>query len=399
MLRNTFASFSERNYLFYAIGNFFSHTGMWMYAATIGWSLLEHTGSATQTGVVIALQFGPLFFLSLFGGYIADMFSFRKVLILTQSIFFLITACTAVVIAFGYFNVLFFGVVSLLFGIVRTVDDPSRHAIIAELVPKELLKNAISIRSSSSSLARILGTALAGVIIGLVGVSACFFVISATFFIFILSLTLIHREKSATHRKREGAILLHILEGATAVCANTNIYASLGVAFILGMFAYNFQITLPLLTSHILHAGPEYFSLIFSLFGVGALIGGLHSASKKDITHALIRNNTILMGVTMICMGSISNKVLAALLIVLIGYFGVHATAAANTMIQQNAHENVRGTIMSMWSMLFVGISIIGYPLQGIIGDTLGARAPLIISGIIICISMITWHKQVTKHT
>ena len=378
--RNTFASLSVKNYRLYFLGQMVSQSGTWMQTVALGWLALELTGSGTQLGFIVALQFLPLLFFGPWGGIIADRMDKRRLLLYTQIAFGLLAAGLGTIVFFGLEQVWMLYSFSLGLGIVRIFDNPARQSFALEMVSPEYLKNAVSLNSTSNNLARAVGPMVGGVLIAALGLAFCFLVNALSYVAVIVTLYLMEEEK--LHRaelsmKRSG----QISEGFRYVRGNPLIRDTLILMAVLGLFAYEFQVSLPLL-AEVFGSGAAGYATLMAAFGLGSAIGGVFSAGRHTVAPHHLVLFTFLFGLTLVTTSWAADFPAAVFGIFLVGVFSINLTSVANTMIQLESVPLMRGRVMALWGMALIGTTPFGGPLIGWIGEYWGARWGIALGGV-----------------
>ena len=385
LLRNikhkTFASLSVHNYRLYFFGQSISVCGTWMQTVALGWLVLQMTGSGAQLGTVVALQFLPLLLLGPFGGLIADRFDKRTVLIHTQSAFGIQALLLGILVFTGAAQIWMLYVLALCYGMVRVVDDPSRHTFVSEMVDSGHIKNAVSLNSMVNNLARAIGPTIGGALIAGAGIAFCF-VFNSALRLAVIGMLLLMR-KSELHNQHSGPRKsADLIEGFRYVMATPIIRDTLFMMAIVGIFAYEWQVSLPLLARNTFHGDASSYALLMTSFGVGAVLGGLTAASRHTIVPRHVIGYMFLFAFSLIGVAFVPTLHIAMLGILVVGFFSINLTSLANTMIQLESVHEMRGRVMALWTTAMVGSTTIGGPIIGLVGEHLGARWGFIVGGV-----------------
>lgn len=378
--RSTFRSLYTRNFRLYFIGQAVSLSGTWMQTVAIGWLALELSDSGTKLGIVVALQFLPLLLLGAWGGVVVDRFDKRVILFWTQSVFFVTSLALGL---FVYFDIVQFWMLyafSLALGCTRVFDNPARQSFVTEMVGQDSVKNAVSLNSTANNLARAVGPSVGGVLIASVGIAFCFIVNALSYLALIVTLRMMRaQELHIEHvpRKEAGALLA----GLRYVRNSPVIRDTLIVIAIIGTFAYEFQVSLPLLARMTFDSGASAYAALLAAMGIGSVVGGLFAAGR----HKIVPNHFLMyaaaFGASMIATAFMPTLDLAILGMVVVGFFSINVTSIANTMIQLESAPEMRGRVMGLWSTAMIGSTPIGGPIVGLIGQYIGARWGLAIGG------------------
>ena len=381
--RATFAALSVRNYRLFFIGQGISISGTWMQTVAQGWLVLQLTGSGTQVGFVVAVQFLPLLFVTPIGGIIADRFPKRRVLLITQSFFVLVQLSLGLVVIFGVVEMWMVYTLALLFGLINAVDNPTRQAFVSELVDRHHVKNAVTLNATENNLGRALGPSIGAVVIATLGIGFCFLgnAVSTLAVIYALSKIRTRSLRTLAARPRLHP-LRNIAEAFQYVCKTPLLREILIMAVIIGTFSYEFQISLPTLAKFAFSADASSYSQLWVAFGIGSVAGGLLAAGRKSASVGILVRSAILFGISMIAVASMPTLLFSVLGMFLVGFFAINFTSLANTMLQLEASDEYRGRVMSLWTMAMLGSTPIGGPIIGAIAESFGARWGLAAGGI-----------------
>jgi MFS family permease len=372
-MRRTFSSLAIRNYRLYFIGQTISLCGTWMQSVAQGWLVLELSHSAFQLGLVVALQQLPVLFLAPYGGVLADRFSKRKLLIITQTIAGGLALVLGVLVATGTVRLWMVYVLGAALGIVNALDNPTRQTFIHEMVGRDHLGNAVTLNSIIVNLARVIGPALAAVVIAQIGLAPCFIVNGLSFgavlyCLFLMDVSLLHkteRVRAAKGQLREGF----------AYAWNTPILRDvLLMMALVGTLTYEFMVSLPVLAKVTFSAGIFGVGVLTAVMGVGAVIGGLVTAGRRSTTMRALTIGCFGFGASMVLVSFAPTLWTAAIAIGIVGYFSVVFTSLTNTILQLCSAPKMRGRVMALWSMAFLGSTVIGAPVIGWVGQQVGPR-------------------------
>jgi MFS family permease len=377
----TFASLKIRNYRLYFLGQAISVAGTWMQTVALGWFVLQLTGSGAQLGAVVATSFVPLLIFGPLGGVIADRFPKQRVIIYAQSAFVIQAFLLSALVYSGLTKVWMLYVLAFFYGLIRAVDEPTRQAFVLDMVDASRMKNAVSLNSMINNLARVIGPMLGGMLIVSVGVAFCFLFnalsyVAVIWMIAIMNKSELRREDLTTKATRS------IRNGLRFVLATPIIRDILIMMAIVGTFAYEWQVSLPLLAERTFHGDAASYAYLMSSFGVGAVAGGLFSASRHILSSRNLVLHVFLFGVSMIATSLMPSIQLAMLGMVFVGFFSINLTALANTIIQLKSTPEMRGRVMSFWTVAMLGSTTVGGPIIGIIGEYVGGRYGLLVGGV-----------------
>ncbi|AFK85839.1 MULTISPECIES: MFS transporter [Thermoanaerobacterium] len=383
---SVFPALKHRNFRLFWFGQMISLIGTWMQNIGQDWLVLKLTNSAFLLGVVSALQFLPMLFLSLFAGVVIDRFPKRKILIFTQTSLMVTALALATLTALNAINYWEILVLATIVGFINTIDNPARQSFIIDLVGKEDLMNAISLNSSIFNAARIIGPGIAGVLIGLLGYALCFYLNALSFIAVITGLILIDvkMNKSRALLKKED-VIADIKEGLLYIKNTPIIFATILMMAVLSTFAINFNVLVPVFAKNILNQNSTGYGFLMSSMGVGALIGALilASLSKKGAKPFYLILGGCGLCVFQILIGFQSYYWLTTILLALSGFSMITFSASANTTVQLNSSNKFRGRVMSVYSLVFGGVTPIGAIYAGSLAEKVGAHMTFIISGLI----------------
>jgi len=374
-LAGTFRSLQNPNYRLFFFGQMISLTGTWMQTIGQAWLVLDLTHSPLALGTVTMLQFLPISLLVLFGGVIADKVPKRRLLVLTQT-----SAMTqAFVLAFltwsGLIALWQILVLAAMLGVTNALDNPTRQAFVVEMVGRDDITNAVALNSSLFNSARLVGPALGGVIIAVVGVGAAFFINGVSFIAVIIGLMMMKPGLLYPAPKGgEGRLLEQLVEGLRYSLRTPAILLILILMAAIGTFGYNFTVVLPLLARNVLHVGSIGFGSMTSAMGVGSLAAALALATLRKASR-----RTLLIGATaftalLAAVAASHWYALTLVLLVALGAASISFTATANSSLQISAPDRLRGRVMSLYMLLFAGTTPIGGQLTGIMAEHIGLR-------------------------
>jgi len=382
-LRRTFKAVKVRNFRLYFTGQAISVSGTWMQTIALGLLVLSHRvhGTGVDVGVVTALQFLPMLLLGSWGGLIADRFDKRTLLFMTQS------AAGALALALGLLTMLGsvtlgdLYVLSTLLGVVNLFDNPARQTFVSEMVGRDLMPNAISLNSVLMNSARVIGPAIGGVLIYTAGFATCFLVNAGSYVAVIVALLLMHPDelfRIPPVARAKG----QVREGLRYVWATPSLRDPLLAMAVVGIFAFNFTTTLPLLAKFTFHGGAGTYSILTVAMGAGAVVGGLVVAHRSRPSAALLSVIGLAFGVMIIAVAAAPTEVVAVAALILMGFFSIAFIATANSTLQLRAEPSMRGRVMALYAIAFLGSTPIGAPLVGWISDVSSPRIALLVGGV-----------------
>jgi len=342
------------------------------------WLVLKLTDSGTALGIVVALQYLPVLIISPLGGVLADRFIKRKVLYLTQSVSLALALILGFLVVTNHAELWMVYVLAAMLGIADSIDAPTRHSFIHEMVGGELLKNAVTLNSVMANLAKIIGPALAGLVIAGMGIAPCFFLNAASYLGVLVCLYLMRgHELNTVEPVKE--IKGQVVRGLHYVANTPPIRNVLIIVAIVGMFSYEFQVSLPLMAKFAFHSDARGYAFLMSSMGVGAILGGLATAGRKRLGPSRLVWPLMAFGLALFLTAISPNLIFAGFMMVLVGFFSITFTALANTTIQLESDPNMRGRVMALWTVAFLGTTPIGGPIVGWVGEHIAARGSLIV--------------------
>lgn len=374
--RRTFSSLSNGNYRKYFFGQTTSLIGTWMQMTAQSWLVFTLTHSATDIGLVVALQTLPVLLLGPYGGVVADRVDKRKLMIVLQTAMGVQAAILAVLSLTHVVTYLDVCILAIVLGLNNAFENPSRQSFMMEMVGPKDLRNAVSLNSTMNNVARAVGPAVAGVLIASFGEGWCFALNAVSFIAVVFSLMIMDLSTLSPSVPTERA-KGQLREGFRYVAARPKLLYPLIMMALVGMLAYEFQVTLPVVAGRVFHGNSEDYGLLMASMGIGAVIGGLWTASKgKTGTRAIIRA-ALLFGafITVAALSPIIGVEFIAL--ALVGFASVSFLSMTNSTLQLETDPQMRGRVMALWAVAFMGTTPIGGPLIGWITSETNARVGL----------------------
>ena len=376
-----FRSLKVRNYRLYFSGQAISLCGTWMQTIGQDWLVLKLTGSGTQLGIVSAFQFLPILLLGPFGGMIADRFDKRKILYFTQSIAGILALTLGTLVVTGHIHIWMIYIIALCLGLVTTINSPTTQTFVSEMVGNEYLTNAITLNSVEVNLARAIGPALAGIIIAIFGLGPCFLFNGVSYIAVLIVLTMM-RKGELKPSKRVARAKGQLREGFRYVKNSPILLYTLIMMAIIGTLTYEFSVSLPLLAQFTFHGGAGTYSALVTATGLGSVVGGLFAASRQKATPKMLVLFAFLFGVAFSITAFMPNIIFAVISLLLVGVFSINLFSLGNTILQLGSDPQMRGRVMSLWTIAFLGSTPIGGPIIGFVGDHLGPRYGVLIGGL-----------------
>ncbi|PWJ55201.1 Predicted arabinose efflux permease, MFS family [Quadrisphaera granulorum] len=383
MTSPTFQSLTVRNYRIWAGGAIVSNVGTWMQRVAQDWLVLTQltNNSAVAVGITTALQFGPQLLLGPFTGAVADRFPQRAVLAVTQALMGTWALVLGLLVVLGDPQLWQVYVIAGLLGVTSAFDAPVRQTFVTSLVPKAMLANAVGLNSASFNGARLIGPAVAGLLIAAVGTGWVFLINAATFAATCTSLALMRRSElvPAPRRPRgRGATR----EGLAYVRSRPDIVLILFVVGLVGAFGMNFQMTTALMARVEFGLGADSYGLLGSIMAIGSLAGALLAARREHPRLRLVVGAAVSFGVFAILASVMPGYWTFAVALIPVGLSALTLMTAANATVQMTTPPELRGRVMALYMAVFAGTTPLGAPLVGWIGEVAGPRWSIAIGGI-----------------
>ncbi|OFW64233.1 MAG: hypothetical protein A2Y74_01935 [Actinobacteria bacterium RBG_13_63_9] len=397
VLTQAFRSLKTRNYRLFWFGQLVSLTGTWMQDVALGWLVLSLTDSAVALGLTMTIRFLPALLFSLHGGVLADRLPKRRTLIVTQVTQLAVALALAVLYSTELVTVTIIYVLAGLRGLVDAIEGPTRQAFVPEMVGTTDLPNAVALNSTLFNGARIVGPAIAAVVISTLGMAACFYVNAVSFAAVIAGLAAMRlTELHAVPRAPRDKALRQLREGLRYARSTPEVVVIFIVMAAVGTFGYNFQTTIPLVTKYVLVAGPSTLALLFSSMGAGSVLAGLVAAYRGKPSQRLLLGAAGCFVVLLALAGLSVWRAVTAALLLLVGFAGVLCMTAANTRLQLQVPGHLRGRVMGIYILLFIGMTPIGSFLCGQLaehvggGGATGVRATVLITAGLCAVGVVT---------
>jgi MFS family permease len=377
----TFSSLAIPNYRRYFAGQVVSISGNWMQTVAEMWLIVQLTGSGVSVGLVAGLQFLPVLLLGAWGGLLADRVDRRRLLMVTQALMALPAFTLWVLYTQGEATEWLVFALVLVRGTVNAFDNPARQSFVAELVGADRVVNAVSLNSVVVHTARIAGPAAAGAIIAAFGVGPCFLINTISFAAMLVALRGMNPAalEPAHHAGREPGQLRSAL---AYVRATPELLIPLAMMTVIGTFSYNFQVLLPLLARFTWHGNAATYAALTVAMGVGSVSGALVSGARSRVTPRLLVGAAIAFGVIELAVAAAPVLPLQVLLLVALGTVSVTFAASVNSSLQLAVEPALRGRVMALYSVVFLGSTPIGAPLVGWLAEIQGPRSGLVLGAV-----------------
>ena len=395
---STFDSLRVRNFRLFFSGQLISQIGNWLTLIAQALLVLKLTDSGFALGLLAACQFGPVLVLGAWSGLVADRSDKRKLLMIVQSFAMLQSFALAFIAFMHHPPVVAIYVVAVLGGIATAFDNPARRAYVVEMVPEANVQNAVSLNSALMTGSRVVGPALAGLLITTVGYGWTFATDGISYLAVILGLFLMRTRENRPHiatPRGKG----QVREGLRYVRTMPELFVPLMMMAIVGTFAFNFQTVMPLLVKRTLHGNDRTFTLIYSVISVGSLVGALLSARRSSVNVRHIILSTYAFGVAMLLLAITPTVAFAYPIGVLVGISSITFMTTSTAIVQLRADPSMRGRVLALQAIVFLGSTPIGGPILGWVCQQYGARLGVVIGGLSAIIAGIYGMHAVRSNT
>ena len=398
--RLTFRSMSVRNYRLYFAGQLISTTGTWMQSIAQAWLVLQITGSGVALGVTVALQFTPVLLVGAWGGLVADRVDKRRLLVGTQAAAGLLALVLGSVTALGVVQLWMIYVLALGLGAVNALDNPARRAFVVEMVGAEHVSNAVSLSSAMFMAARVIGPAIAGLVIAGFGVSWCFFANGVSYSAAVIAFLAMRENEFFSVEpvpRRKG----QLREGLRYAWSTPALRLPLVLTAVIGTLAFNFQVVLPLLAKQTFSGDADTLGVLYASMSIGSVIGALISAHEAQATRRFVLAAALAFGAALVAAALAPTFAVELLVLVPVGAAGIAFTAMANGVLQTETAPEMRGRVAALFTVAFLGSTPIGGPIIGWVSQQLGPRAGLWVGGVatlavtVAAIAAIRRHREV----
>ena len=380
-MSETFASLRFRNFRLFFVGQLISQIGSWMRQVAMALLVLKLTDNGVAVGGLVAFQFLPVLVIGPWAGLLADRSDKRKLLLIVQSCLMCNSFVLALLAAMGHPPVWSLYLVALVGGVFTALDNPARRSFVTEMVPEENVQNAVSLNTAIMTGSRIVGPAVAGLLITTVGYTWCFVGDGLSFIAVIVGLWMMRpaelRLPPVIARGRG-----QVREGLRYVWERDDLRIPLLIMTVVGTLAFNFSVVLPLFVKRSLDGSDADFTLLFSALSVGSVIGALWSARRTVVRLRHIVLSTFAFGVAMLVLSVVPTLTTSFPAAVLVGFTSVAFMTTSTTMLQLRADATMRGRVLALQAMVFLGSTPIGGPIVGAVCQRFGARSGLVVGGV-----------------
>jgi MFS family permease len=384
-----FRALRHRNYRLFWSGNFLSNIGTWMQHVAQGWLVLELTNSPFLLGVVGFAQFVPALLFSLPSGVIADRVNRRRLLLGTHTAMLLLALILGVSLSFGVISYTEILVVVFLLGTASAVNAPAYQAMVQDTSSREDVLNAIALNSMQFNLSRVLGPSVAGILVSTAGLASCFYVNSLSFLAPLIALALLHYQPVV--HAAEGSALERMVEGVRYTWTHRHILVLISIVAMVSLFGLPYLIFLPVFARDVLHVGARGLGYLLSASGGGALLGGLVLATwpPERRRGPLVLGGALLFFAGVLVLALSRDFYVSLVALVVTGGAMVGAVATVNSLIQTLVADAVRGRVLSMHTMAYLGFSPLGSLLVGTLANFWGTPRALATSVVIPLLAVI----------
>ena len=373
----------HRNYRIFFTGQVVSLAGTWMQNVALAWLVLQLSGSPLAVGALAFWRFVPFTVFGLVAGVVADRVDTRKLVMATQASAMVVSSALAVVTLTGTASLPIVYALAAIGGVALAFDAPGRQSLTYQMVGPRELPNAVALNSGLFNGSRIIGPAIAGAIIATAGTGICFVLNAISFLAVLAALFLVRSDELHAVVKDRSAGVVDGLRRAFAFAWNdSQLRLILGVVMVVSTVGFNFHVLVPLLAADTLHVGPEGFGLLSASFGAGALIGALTTASFRGASWRMFATGTTAFGILVLLLAPVHDAALAGLLLFGIGIAFTLFTANANSLVQLGAPDHLRGRLISLYLLAFVGVAPVGGLFAGWLADIGGTALAFSVAGL-----------------
>ena len=385
----TFRSLRNRNYRLYYAGGVVSNTGTWMQRVAQDWLVLQLSdNNGVALGITTGLQFLPMLLVGPWAGTLADRYSKRRLLVMTQAFMAAVAVALGLLDVTGVVEVWHVYLLAALLGIGTAVDNPARQSFVIEMVGPEDLPNAVGLNSASFNLGRVIGPALAGLLIELLDTGPVFLLNALSFLAVIAALTRMdsRRLQPAPRAARARG---QVREGIRYVRSRPDLMTVMVLVFFVGTFGLNFQMTTALMATEVFDKGAGQFGLLGSVMAVGSLCGALLAARRGRPRLRLLLLAALVFGILEVAAGFMPTYLLFALILVPVGVSALTFITSANSTMQLGVEPVMRGRVMALYMAVFFGGTPVGAPLVGAVAEAYGARWSLVMGGVVSAVAAV----------
>ena len=381
-LGKTFQSLATRNFRLFFIGQLISNTGNQLTNVALLLFALKLGHSGLAVGALAACQFGPLVLLSAWAGAVCDRVNKRHALLVTQSLEMGQSVALAVLAFTPHPSLIFLYVISLAGGVLLAFDNPLRRSFVPEMVSKDDLPNAVVLYSTLVALSQVTGPALAGALVTTVGYGWCFTLDAATYIAVIACLVMM-REGELNRQPPQARTGREVREGLAYVASVPKLWISYAMFAVVGLFSFNLRVALPLFVTRSLHGSDVSFAVLYAVLSTGGVLGTLVVAHRRlvELQHAVA--GALGLGLAMLLLSCMPNVPFAVATALFVGAASIVYMTASTAIAQVGTRRDMHGRVLALQTALIGGTALLGGPIVGQLADLAGARAPLVIGGIV----------------
>jgi MFS family permease len=392
LVSRTFSALRHRNYRLYFSGQVFSLIGTWMQIVAVGWLVLRITNSPLLLGLVTAMETLPSLFFSLMAGAIADLFDKRRIAIITQSLASLQALALGLLVATGHASFWNIFALAIFAGIVNAFDLPVRQSLIFDIVGVEDLLNASALNSVVFNIARIIGPAIAAIIIESAGETANFFANAISYMFVVAALAAMRTEPVAIPDDAHVVLMRNALDGVAYVVRHPILSRLFLALIVFSVFGFNYVLLMPVVVKMELHRTAGALGLLLSCLGAGALVGSLTLAGRGSSRLSSLSAMSFVFPASVIAFSLATTLGAAAFLVALLGFSMVQFVVRFSTFLQTQSSDEMRGRVLGLYNMLLMGLSPLGSLQAGALAERFGASKALAI-GADVCLlaSLLLW--------
>jgi len=382
--RRTFRSLRRhRNYRLFFTGQVVSVAGTWMQNIALAWLVIELSSSPLAVGALAFCRFVPFLLFGLVAGVIIDRFDTRRLLVATQAAAMLVSVVLAIVTLAGWATLGVVYALAAIGGLVLVFDAPGRQTLTFQMVGESELQNAVALNSGLFNASRVIGPALAGVLIAVVGTGLCFVVNAFSFLAVLVALYLMRESELYPVEKRPGTkVVAGIREGLVWAMHTPLARIVLVVVTVVSLVGFNFHVLVPLLASQTLNVGAGMFGVLSAAFGLGALVGALATASLREASPRVFVGGAVGFSLSMLALAFVSSIDVALVLLLLLGMSFSLFTSSANALVQLSSPAHLRGRVMSLYLFAFAGLAPVGGLVAGFLAEQGGTPLAFGVAGI-----------------
>ena len=398
-LRKTFSALKHRNFRLFFSGQLISFTGTWMTTTAQGWLVYQLTGSKALLGIVAAAASAPMLFFATWGGWVADRYPKRSVIVVTQICSMLLSLAMAALVWSKVVQPWHIIVLAVLGGVTMAFDMPARQSFVIEMTSHEDLMNAISLNSSAFNCARIVGPSIAGLLMAHIGIAACFFVDGISFIPVIAGLLLMRLPEKTARMESDSSPLGQALEGFRYVWSHARVLTILSLFAVVGIFGWSYSVLMPAFAHDVLHLGANGYGLLMAGSGVGALAGALTVASAGHMlpTRTMALGGVWIFSITLTLFAFNKNLYIGVVLLAIVAFGIVLYFSTSNTVLQSIVPDEMRGRVMGIWTLIFGGMIPLGSLQAGVMADVLGTPATMAMGALICALAAMVTLSVVRK--